>query len=105
MIKVSVMYPNKPAPVRSDVLPREAHADGQGAHGLGTEVLRCRKWRRRRQPRRFGDVRRRGAPHCDSIDDFQRGFGPHTQEIMGDIPNYTDQAPVVQIGEVLVEKG
>jgi uncharacterized protein (TIGR02118 family) len=43
--------------------------------------------------------------HCDSIDDFQRGFGPHTQEIMGDIPNYTDQAPVVQISEVLVEKG
>ena len=43
--------------------------------------------------------------HCDSIDDFQRGFGPHTQEIMGDIPNYADQAPVVQISEVLVEKG
>ena len=20
--------------------------------------------------------------HCDSIEDFQRGFGPHTQEIM-----------------------
>ena len=43
--------------------------------------------------------------HCDSIDDFQRGFDPHTQEIMGDIPNYTDQTPVVQISEVLVEKG
>ena len=43
--------------------------------------------------------------HCDSIDDFQRGFGPHTQEIMGDIPNYTDQTPVVQISEVLVDKG
>jgi len=42
--------------------------------------------------------------HCDSIDDFQRGFGPHAQEIMGDIPNYTDQSPVVQISEVLVER-
>jgi len=55
------------------------------------------------------EIRRRNVVvahlHCDSIDDFQRGFGPHTQEIMGDIPNYTDQAPVVQISEVLVEKG
>jgi len=43
--------------------------------------------------------------HCDSIDDFQRGFGPHAPEIMGDIPNYTDQTPLVQISEVLVDKG
>jgi uncharacterized protein (TIGR02118 family) len=43
--------------------------------------------------------------HCDSIDDFQRGFDADAQEIMGDIPNYTDQTPVVQINEVLVDKG
>jgi len=43
--------------------------------------------------------------HCDTIDDFQRGFGPHAEEIMGDIPNYTDQPPLVQISEVLVDKG
>jgi hypothetical protein len=36
---------------------------------------------------------------------FQRGFGPHAPEIMGDIPNYTDQTPLVQISEVLVDKG
>jgi hypothetical protein len=33
----------------------------------------------------------------DSIEAFQAGFGPHAQEIMGDIPNYTDQTPVIQI--------
>jgi uncharacterized protein (TIGR02118 family) len=44
-------------------------------------------------------------PHCDSIDDFQRGFGPHTREIMGDISNYTDQMLMVEISEVLVDKG
>jgi uncharacterized protein (TIGR02118 family) len=43
--------------------------------------------------------------HCDSLDEFQRGFGPHAQEIMGDIANYTDQTPLVQISEVLVERG
>ena len=39
---------------------------------------------------------------CDSIEAFQAGFGPHAQEIMGDIPNYTDLTPVIQISEVVV---
>lgn len=39
---------------------------------------------------------------CDSIAAFQAGFGPHAQEIMGDIPNYTDQTPIFQISEVVV---
>ena len=39
---------------------------------------------------------------CESIEAFQAGFGPHAQGIMGDIPNYTDQTPVIQISEVVV---
>ena len=39
---------------------------------------------------------------CDSVESFQAGFGPHAQEIMADIPNYTDQAPVIQTSEVVV---
>ena len=39
---------------------------------------------------------------CDSIEAFQAGFGPHAKEIMADIPNYTDQTPVIQISEVVV---
>ena len=41
---------------------------------------------------------------ADSVEAFQKGFGPHAKEIMGDIPNYTDIAPVMQISEVVVEK-
>jgi uncharacterized protein (TIGR02118 family) len=40
--------------------------------------------------------------HCDSVDAFQAGFGPHAKEIMDDIPNYTDLSPVIQISEVVV---
>ncbi len=36
----------------------------------------------------------------DSVDDFQAAFGPHTDEIMGDIPNYTDLTPIIQVSEV-----
>jgi len=38
----------------------------------------------------------------DSVDSFNTAFAPHAQAIMGDIPNYTDVQPVVQIGEVKV---
>jgi uncharacterized protein (TIGR02118 family) len=45
-----------------------------------------------------------GAGHllCESVEAFQAGFGPHATEILGDIPNYTDQSPIIEISEVLV---
>lgn len=36
----------------------------------------------------------------DSVEAFQTAFGPHAKEIMGDIPNYTDIEPIIQISEV-----
>lgn len=38
----------------------------------------------------------------DSIDAFGAAFGPHAEAIMGDVPNYTDIEPVVQISEIRV---
>ncbi|MDP3349459.1 MAG: EthD family reductase [Hydrogenophaga sp.] len=38
---------------------------------------------------------------CDSVETFQAGFGPHAKDIMADVPNYTDIAPVMQISEVV----
>lgn len=103
MIKVSVMYANTPG-VRFD------HAYYRDRH---MPLLKAR----------MGDACTRytvdkgmagGAPgtpatyvamchiYCDSVAAFQAGFGPHAAEIMADIPNYTDVAPVVQISEVVV---
>ncbi|MDQ0072935.1 uncharacterized protein (TIGR02118 family) [Variovorax boronicumulans] len=39
---------------------------------------------------------------CESVEAFQKAFGPHAKEINGDIKNYTDIAPVMQISEVVV---
>jgi uncharacterized protein (TIGR02118 family) len=36
----------------------------------------------------------------DSIEDFQSSFVPHLEPIVGDVPNYTNSEPVVQISEV-----
>ena len=37
----------------------------------------------------------------DSVETFQKAFGPHAATIMGDVPNYTDIQPIVQISNVM----
>ena len=103
MIKVSVMYPHK-ADVRFDhAYYRDKHMPLVKAR-MGAACL-------------FYTVDRGlagGGPgdpptyvamchiYCDSVEAFQKSFGPHANEIRGDIPNYTDASPVVQISEVVV---
>jgi uncharacterized protein (TIGR02118 family) len=38
----------------------------------------------------------------DSVEAFQTAFGPHAEEIMADIPNYTDTQPIIQISDVKI---
>jgi uncharacterized protein (TIGR02118 family) len=103
MIKVSVMYPNTPG------------ARFNHEYYANTHMPLVKK--------KMGDACKfytvdkglaGGAPgaaatyigmchiYCDSVESFQKGFGPHAQEIMDDIPNYTDLAPVIQISEVVI---
>ena len=41
-----------------------------------------------------------GQLQFDSVEAFEESFGRHAQEIMADIPNYTNTQPVIQISEV-----
>ncbi len=41
---------------------------------------------------------------CDSAEGFQAAMQEHGAEILGDIANYTDIAPVLQFSEVVVER-
>jgi len=41
-----------------------------------------------------------GTLTFDSLETFQSAMGPHMGEIMGDIPNYTDITPVLEISEI-----
>ena len=38
----------------------------------------------------------------DSVQSFEQAFGPHAKEIMGDLPNFTNIEPTIQISEVVV---
>ena len=104
MIKVSVMYPNKPGMRFDHDYYRTKHlpliksrmgaalnyytidkglADGEGKP-LGAYVAMCHLL-------------------CDSVDEYQSSFGPHAQEFRGDIPKFTDGTSIHQISEVVVE--
>lgn len=41
-----------------------------------------------------------GHLYFDSVAEFEGAFGPHAAEIMGDVPNYTNVEPIIQISEV-----
>jgi uncharacterized protein (TIGR02118 family) len=103
MIKVSVMYPNTPGARFNHEYYRDKHMPLVKARmGDACKSYTVDKGLGGGTP---------GAPatyvgmchiFCDSIEAFQAGFGPHAKEIMADIPNYTDQSPVIQISEVVV---
>ncbi len=38
----------------------------------------------------------------DSMESFMAAFVPHAKVLQGDMPNYTDIHPVIQVNEVLI---
>ena len=42
--------------------------------------------------------------HFDSVEAFQQSFGPHSEAIVGDIANYTNAQPTIQISEVKLQR-
>ncbi len=43
-----------------------------------------------------------GNLYFDSPEAFANAFGPNAEKIMGDLPNFTDCEPVVQVSTVVV---
>lgn len=39
--------------------------------------------------------------YAPDLQTFQQAFGAHRAEVVADVPNYTDIAPIVQISEVV----
>jgi len=101
MIKVSVLYPSKLG-TRFDVdyyltvhMPMAARLLGAAVKDISIEIGIG------------GGVPGTPAPYaaivgftCDSVDAFIAAFMPVAGQLQGDIPNYTDIEPVVQISEI-----
>lgn len=43
-----------------------------------------------------------GNMYFDSVEAFQKAFGPNAEKIMADLPNFTNIEPIIQISEVVL---
>ena len=100
MVKVSVLYPNR-ADTKFDMtyyldrhIPMVRRLLGSALKGVSVE-------------QGISGEEPSPAPYVttahllfDSVQAFQTNFGALAQEIMEDIPKYTNSEPLIQIGEV-----
>jgi uncharacterized protein (TIGR02118 family) len=101
MVKVSVLYPNREgtkfemAYYLSHHIPMVRQLLGSALKGVAVEQGIS------------GEEPGRPAPYVttchllfDSVQAYQTSFGPQAQEILEDIPKYTNSETLIQIGEV-----
>lgn len=102
MIKISVLYPNTPG-ARFDAAYYTGHhmpmvkkfmGDGLQSYTVDQAIAG--------QPAENVPYLAAGHLFCVSLDAFNASFGPHTKEIMADVPNYTNLTPIMQFSDVLV---
>lgn len=103
MIKVSVLYPNE---IGKDFdmdyycnkhLPMVGNLIGDALKGATVE-----KGLGGAMPGDKATFIAMGNMYYNSLEDFQNAFGPNAKEIMGDLPNFTNIKPVIQISEVIL---
>jgi uncharacterized protein (TIGR02118 family) len=103
MIKVSVMYPNTPGARFNHEYYRDKHMPlVQARMGNHCKSYTVDKGLAGGTPDAPATYVAMCHLFCESVEAFQAGFGPHATEILADIANYTDQAPLIQISEVVV---
>jgi uncharacterized protein (TIGR02118 family) len=103
MIKVSVMYPNKSGARFDHAYYRDKHMPlVQSRLGDACKFYTVDKGLAGGAPGAEPTYVAMCHIFSDSVEAFQAGMGRHGQEIMGDIPNYTDLQPVIQVSEVVV---
>jgi uncharacterized protein (TIGR02118 family) len=103
MIKVSVMYPHQPGYRFDHGYYKDRHMplvkERMGGACLFYTVDKGLAGRAPGEPPTYVAM---CHIYAESVASFQAGFGPHAEEIRGDIANYTDIVPVLQISEVVV---
>ena len=102
MVKVSVLYPNKPGS-RFDIeyylnthMPMSARLLGDAIKAITVEIGRPTPGG---EPAPFAAI---CGFTCETVDDFMNAFTPVAGELQGDIPKYTDIEPVIQISDIRI---
>jgi len=101
MVKVSVLYPKQPDTTFNMSYYINHHIEmvrqllGARLKGVAVEEGISGA-----EPGSSASYAAMGHLLFESVGDFQSSFGPHAQAIVGDIPNYTNSHPIIQISEV-----
>ena len=90
MIKVSVFYPN-----------------GEGKHFnmdyyVKSHIPLVEKLLGSVEPGSTAPFAGMGNMYFDTVEDFGNAFGTYADQIMGDLPNFTNIEPAIQISEVMI---
>ena len=102
MIKVTIMYPNSEGKTfdmdyyANKHMPMLAQLFGDSLKGL--EIDKGISGRTPEEPIPYLAI---GYLYFEQLSAYRNSFGPHAEQILGDIPNYTNIQPVVQISEVV----
>ena len=103
MIKVSVLYPNgKDNTFDMDYycnthVPMVAGLLGDAVKGATVE-----KGLGGGSPDSPATYAAMGNLYFDSMETFEKSFGPNVDAIMADIPNFANSEPTIQISEVMI---
>jgi uncharacterized protein (TIGR02118 family) len=103
MIKVSVLYPNITGK-KFDMeyycnkhIPMVQQKLGAACKGVAVEAGLGGA-----EPGASATYIAMGHLYFDSVEAFHTAFGPHAQAILGDVQNYTDLEPTIQISAVKI---
>ncbi|HZR31217.1 MAG TPA: EthD family reductase [Terriglobales bacterium] len=101
MIKVTVMYPNSEGGTfNMDYYCKKHIAMVQRLLGKALKGVAVEQGIGGMEPGSCPAFLAIGQLLFDSVDAFRSSFAPHAQEIVGDIPNYTNSRPTIQISDV-----
>jgi len=103
MIKVSVLYPNGEG-CKFDIdyyctkhMPMVQEKLGAACKGVAAEQGLGGP-----EPGAPAPFVAMGHMLFDSLEDFQSAFGPHAATFKGDVPNYTNIQPIIQVSSVKI---
>lgn len=103
MIKVSVLYPNgSDKTFDMDYYCNDHVALVTGLLGDALKGASVEKGLSGAAPGSTATYIAMGHMYFNSMEEFGKAFGPNAEKIKGDMPNFTNSHPIIQVSEVMI---
>lgn len=103
MIKVSVLYPNGNDKIFDMDYYCNTHAPlVTGLLGDALKGVTVEKGLSGAAPGSSALYIGMGNMYFNSMEEFEKAFSPNAEKIIGDMPNFTNSHPIIQVSEVML---